>query len=346
MLDTFLEALYNKVFVNIVVKRSSTDVYIEICSKKGAINHYKESFDTTILSHKLLEFINSFTKESPYFYISFLDIAVEQGALPTCEKNRLGFYKDISALEHKCHDKKWTYFTSKVDLYAMEKRYEKIGIDFIFSPYSLLSHFFEDKISTVLAMYVLVQDSFISLAIFDSGQLLYAQHLDMETISEVEDEILASIDVEEEVDLEIEQSINLEDIDVVEDVMQDLDDFGDIEDLDSIEDIDEFSQDKDLEEELADAAEELEEAEELHENSFNEDYQRFSLIQTALSHFYNNEKYESTFIETVYIADGAGVSSDLKHYLEEEMFLNVYLRRMDISMEVCELAKEELNYVT
>jgi len=344
VLDTFLEALYNKVFVNILVKRSSTNVYIEIRSKKGVIDHFSESFDTTILSHELLEFINFYTKESPYFYISFLDISPEQGALPTCEKNRLGFYGDVSASEYKCHDKKWTYYTAKTDLYVMEKRYAKIGVDFVFSPYSILSNFFKDKISTTLAMYILVQDSFISLSIFDNGALLYAQQLDMETTSEDADEILASMDDEEEISLDIEQSINLEDIDVVDDdMMQDLDDFSDIEDLDSIEDIDEFSQDKDLDEELADAAEELEDAtEEPHETSFNEDYQRFSLIQTSLSHFYNNEKYDSTFVEAVYIADGVGVSSDLKHYLEEEMFLNVYLRRIDINMEVCELAQKEL----
>jgi len=307
--DTFLEAFYNKVFVNILVKRSSTDVYIEIRSKKGVIDHFSESFNTTILSSQLLEFINFYTKESPYFYISFLDISPEQGALPTCEKNRLGFYGDVSASEYKCHDNKWTYYTAKTDLYAMEKRYAKIGVDFVFSPYSVLSNFFKDKISTTLAMYLLVQDSFISLSVFDNGTLLYAEQLDMETISEDADEILASMDDEEEISLDIEQSINLEDI------MQDLADFGDIEVTTA----------------------------EPHETSFNEDYQRFSLIQTSLSHFYNNEKYDSTFVEAVYIADAVGVSSDFKHYLEEEMFLNVYLRRMDIAMEVCELAKEELS---
>ena len=308
MFDTFLEAFYNKVFVNILVKRSSTDVYIEIRSKKGVIDHFSESFNTTILSSQLLEFINFYTKESPYFYISFLDISPKQGALPTCEKNRLGFYGDVSASEYKCHDNKWTYYTAKTDLYVMEKRYAKIGVDFVFSPYSVLSNFFKDKISTTLAMYLLVQDSFISLSVFDNGTLLYAEQLDMETISEDADEILTSMDDEEEISLDIEQSINLEDI------MQDLADFGDIEDTTA----------------------------EPHETSFNEDYQRFSLIQTSLSHFYNNEKYNSTFVEAVYIADAVGVSSDFKHYLEEEMFLNVYLRRIDINMEVCSLAQKEL----
>ena len=38
MLDTFFETLYHKVLVNIVIKRSSTDVYIEVCSKKAVIS--------------------------------------------------------------------------------------------------------------------------------------------------------------------------------------------------------------------------------------------------------------------------------------------------------------------
>ncbi len=339
MINAIIEALYNKVFVNIVVNRVSTDVYIEVCSKKNVIEHDKESFDTTTLDSDLLEYINSYIKESPYFYISFLDISVEQGVFPTCEQNRLGFYGDLSASEYKCCDKKWTYFTSKTELYAMEKQYSKLGIDFIFSPYSLLHNFFEDKISTSLAMYVLVQDNYLSLSIFNKGELLYGEQLDMDT-TDKDDELLHSIEEDDEdIDLEIQESINLDDVD---DVMQDLDDFGDIEDLDAIADIDEFSQDKDLEEELTNAALESKEKEE-QEVNFNEDYQRFSLIQTSLNHFYNDEKYEGVFIETIYIADNIGVSGELKHYLEEEMFLNVYLRRIDISMEICSLAKIELD---
>ncbi|MDD3059526.1 MAG: hypothetical protein PHW94_01110 [Sulfurimonas sp.] len=48
-------------------------------------------------------------------------------------------------------------------------------------------------------------------------------------------------------------------------------------------------------------------------------------------------------MESVYIADGCGVSQDLKRYLEEEMFLSVYVRKIDLAKQVCELAKAELN---
>lgn len=338
MLDNFFEALYHKVLVNIVVKCASTDVYIEICSKKAVLDQVQESFESVLLTQKMIEFIKSYTKESPYFYISVLDMSADQGALPTCEKNRLGMYADISAAEYKCHEKSWTYYTSKTDLYAMEKHYAKIGVDFVFSPFSIISNFFKDKISSNVAMFLLIQESFISLSIFEEGKLLYAEHLDMDTLSEAEDEMLSSSMDDEDIDLEIQEGIDLEDLDVLES-MEDLDDFGDIEDLDSLEEIDEFSEEEDVEEELAEAAEAVAEPK---ESSFNEDYQRFSLIQTSLSHFYNDEKYASQFIENVYIADSVGVSNDLKHYLEEEMFLNVYVRHMQAYMEVCELAKMEL----
>jgi hypothetical protein len=338
VLANIFEALYLKVFVNIILKRASTVVYIELYSKKGSVDNINAEFDTIELDEKLLEFITNYTRESPYYYISVLDYSSLQGALPTCSKNRLPYYYDLSNCEYKCFDGKWTYYTSKSELYEIEKKYKAVGVDFIFSPFVVLANFFKDKISGHLALYALVQDSFISIAVFDNSKLLYAEHLDMQTSSEVEDILLAN-DIDEEVlDLEMHSSIDLEDIDV-DDTGDVLDDLSDIEDLDSIEEIEEFDDSKDIEEELLESDEVLEEAD---EGSFNEDYQRFSLIQSSIAHFYKDEKYESAFLENMYIADGVGVSSDLKKYLEEEMFLNVYIRRAEIDTEVCELVKEEL----
>jgi len=337
VLAKLFESLYLKVFVNIVVQRASTIVYIELCSKKDVVEQVQETFETTKVNLSMREFIASYTKESPFSYISLLDTSLEQGAIPSCSKNRLSYYYDLSDSEYKCHDKKWTYYTSKTDLYETEKNYKNLGLDFIFSPFSVLSKFFEDKIDTHMAMYILIQDSYISLCVFDSTVLLFAEHLDMEHTEE--DELLSqTINDDDEIDLDMDGEIDLEDVDVL-DEMTDLDDFGDIEDLDSLEEIDEFSENKDIEEEFYEVDEVLAESD---EEGFNEDYQRFTLIQSSIGHFYNDAKFDSKFIESVYIADSVGVSSDLKRYLEDEMFLSVYIRHMDLSMEVGSLAKMEL----
>jgi len=151
----------------------------------------------------------------------------------------------------------------------------------------------------------------------------------METSNDVDDILLTNEIEDEALDLEMESGIDLEDIDVEDEGSE----------LDSIEEIDEFDDSKDVEEELLESDTVLEESD---EGSFNEDYQRFSLIQTSIAHFYKDERYESKFLENMYIADGVNVTNDLKKYLEEEMFLNVYIRHTEIDAEVCELAKEEL----
>ena len=338
MLSKFFEALYNKVFVNIVVKHSSTDIYIELCSKNGVVDSEQNSFDSLTLNSEIIEFISSYTKETPYYYISILDMSIDQGALPTCSKNRLSYFYNVSASEHKCCDETWTYYTSKTDIYEIEKKYKKIGVDFIFSPFILLSNFFVDKIKSHVAMYILIQDSHLSLSIFENGTLLYGEHLDMET-SGKSDDILLSQDMSEDDDISLENGIDLEDVDVI-DEMEDLDDFGDIEDLDSLEEIDEFSENQDIEEEFYEAEEQIVESD---DSDFNEDYQRFTLIQNALGHYYHDDKYEGKFVENVYIADGVGISNDLKRYLEEEMYLNVYVRHTDLGIELSNLAKKELS---
>jgi len=339
VLGKVLESLYNKVLINIIVKRSSCEVFVEVCSKKGTKEEVHHTFETTTLNEKMISFITEYIKESPYYYISILDTSSKQGAIPTCKKNQLDSYTDLSFSEYKCYKSEWIYYTLKADIYSIEKDFQKIGVDFIFSPFLLLRHFFKDKINSKLAMYILIEDSALFLAIFEMDQLLFAQRLGVNFVEEVDDELLShNINEENEMSMGDDISIDLEDIDVIDEI-ESLEDFGDIEDLDSLEDIDEFSEDEDLEEELPSVEESPQEEK---QTTFNEDYQRFSLIQASLGHFYNDDKYESKFIENVYIADAIGVSPDLKRYLEEEMFLNVYVRELNLSRELSKVAKVEL----
>ena len=343
MINKLFERLYNKIIVNIVVKRTSSDVYIEVLSKTKVIKHAQESFNTATINDAMLAFIQEYTKESPYNYISLLNTSNEQGALSGCNKESFSQILDLNSIEYICHEKTWMHYTSRVDLHDIEKSYKKIGLDYIFSPYSILGQFFKDKISSSMAMFILMQDSCMSLCIFEKGELLFSEHLDMQTEKDATEELLSQdVETTDEMHIEDTAGIDLEDVDVLENMesLEDIDAFGDIEDLDSIEEIDEFSENQDIEEEFYEAEEAA--IEETSSETFNEDYQRFSLIHTSLGHYYNGEEYESKFIENVYIADGIGLSSDLKRYLEEEMFLNVYTRKMNIGMELSELVKLEL----
>ncbi len=333
----FLESLYIKVFVSIVVEKEVSDVYISLYSKNKLTDRYEESFDTDTLDEKMISFIRSYTKETPYFYISILDYSKNQGAIPTCSKKIMTRYHDMSESEHKCQSKQWTLFTSKTDLYDIQRKYQNIGIDFLFSPFSVLANFFKDKIDGQIGVFVLLQGELISLSVFENSELIYAQQLILTTIEASEE--FETVDENEDLIIEENDGIDLDSVEAV-DEMESLDDFGDIEDLDELDDIDEFDKSEDVEEEFYHEPEEK--LEEGSQETFNEDYQRFTHIQNSIQKFYKDSNYDSKFLENIYIADGVGVTSELKRYFEEELFMNVYVRQVMLSAEVTELAVSEV----
>ncbi len=337
MLSRFFESLYLKVFVNIIVSKIDTLVYIEVCDNKGIADSAEETFKTTTLNDKMYQFIEAFTRETPYYYISILDTSLTQGVFPTCSSKNISQSVDMSEFKSMCYNNSWKYYTSKFDLTTTQKIYTKIGIDYIYSPFILLNNFFRDKIDSHMAMFVLIEDNAVSLSVFDNSELLYGSYLDMKHDSITEELMIDDMEDEE---IDLEDDIDLDDIDALEE-MDSLDDFGDIEDLDSLDEIDEFSDARDFEEELTEEAEEDTSMPINDADGFTDDYHRFSMIQSAVNEFYKDESVNSQFIETVYIADGVGVSGDFKTYLEEEMFLSVYIRHIDLAIQVCELAKME-----
>jgi hypothetical protein len=336
VLSKIFEALYNKVFISIVVERSKSIVYVEECSGKEILNTQSESFATTELSDKMYEYIETFISQTPFHYISILDTSNEQGAIPTCSSKDMSLFYDPSLSKHICHQNRWAYYTLKSNIDIIKYNYAKIGIDFIFSPFTILSNFFKDKIDSNLAIYILLEDNYVSIAIFDNSELLYADYMDMQHGSDSE-ELMIDESSDDEADLDLEGSIDLEDIDAMSDI-DGLDDFGDIEDLDAIDEIDEFAESQEEDKKvLEDENLSMDDV-----SGFNEDYQRFSLIQSSINNFYKDRKYNSKFVESAYIADAIGVSGDLKKYLEEEMFLSVFVRHIDLGVEVCEMAKADL----
>ena len=338
MLGKLFEALYHKVFINIVVQRSKSIVYIEERNKKGVINSETESFDTTELSNKMHKYINSFIAESPFHYISFLDTSDSQGAIPTCASREMAIFQDLISSKYICHKNQWAYYTSESNLDTIKYNYSKIGVDFIFSPFVILSNFFQDKIDTNLALYILLEDNYITICVFNNSKLLFGDHIDMEHGDDNEDLLMDDTD-EDDMDFDLDGSIDLDDIDAMSDI-EGLDDFGDIEDLDDIDEIDEFSESE--EDDEKESKDEEDEASIDDINDFNEDYERFSLIQGSINKFYKDSRYDSEFLESAYIADAISVSGDLKRYLEEEMFLSVFIRQLDLGAEVCEMARAEL----
>jgi len=336
ILSKIMHGLYLKIYISIVA--SSTKTHVSIHTLKG--NKIKDTrvkvFEGEELSQNMLSFIHSFTSESPFSYISFLDYSLHQGAVPTCKVEEFlkSSHKDIYTT--LCYDS-WVSYTSKIDLGMLEKKYSSLGLDFIFSPFCIIENFFKDKITMQATLYVLIQDENISIAVFENSKLKYAEFADIKN-DKLESELMLG-DEKAELNFDDDQmSVNLEDIDV-DDAFSDLDDLTNIQDLDSMDEFEDFTEikvgDKETKQDLVNTKDEE------HSAGFNEEYKRFNAIKNALKTYYTDEKYENNFIESVYIATACDVDNSLKNYLEEELFLKVYVRQVDISTEVFDLAKRE-----
>jgi hypothetical protein len=346
-LTKVFESLYLKVFVGIVANHDEHEVVVELVKGSDVKERIAQSFPREKGIDKMLAFVETYTDESPFHYIALLNPKGDQGAIPTCASKEAEKFIDLSTSITLCQQKKWTLYAAKPDLDQLQKDYRRMGLDFIFSPFAVIQRFFQDKISSGLALYALAQHDAISVTVFQDGQLLFAEQFLMEKdedFSGLDDD---AISLSFELDSEgINEGIDLDDINAIDD-LEGLDDLTDIEDLDAVNDLESFE-----EESIEPDSEAFETADEKSSDAsegsstsaLNEDFTRFRLIQDALNNYYTGDNFTQEFVETVYVADACGVSDELKQYLEEELFMKVYVRRIDLAMEVVDLAKIEAKH--
>jgi len=350
-LSGLIKNIYQQIFIGIIVQHSSMKICVQMRKGKKLekeITQYFEISQATPTA-EVNDFIKSYMDESPFTYVAVLNDVLNQGAIPTCSMHEAENFSDLGSCVTICNENKWMVYAEKSELNALQKRFMSNGLDFIFSPFFILSHFFADKTEGKTSLLVLIQDDYLSMCIFHEGELLFANHY--ATKDAVEDETM-SADIDEtageslgfNLDDEEDLSINLDDMDAL-DELDALDDLDNLQDLDDLDDLDEI---EDFEESLNEAVEEsevaLEEAKTKYDakiDNFSDDYKRFQLIQASLQQFYNDPKYNNQFVEETYIADACESGPDLIRFLEEELFVTAFKRSIDLEKELVAMAIKE-----
>lgn len=339
-----IERFYRKIFVAIVQDGGGHDVRIVIQKQSKLLLNESKRFEGESSYDQARTYIRKHTEESPLHYVALLNPKSKQGAFPMCSGHTSDEQEELVGAKTLCRKEEWLVYGSLRELDALQSEYKSIGLDFIFSPFSVLEHFFADKIKGGFALYALALKDSFSVALFENGKLEYAHHYPMheEKTLAVEEESLDSFAVGIKVDDEIEKGISLDDIESLDDldILEELEDLSNIEDLDSLDEIAEFSEDEPTFEEKRLSAPKGDSIKK-QMDQFNNDYHRFELIQRTLIRFYGSDRCRNRFVETVYIADGYGSGNELKRYLEEELFLNVLIRHIDVTDEIIALAKLE-----
>jgi hypothetical protein len=338
-LPSLIDYLYVKIFIAIVEDGDRISIASEIFSGSKKSDESSESFESF---KEARAYIQELISDSPYFYISLLNNSKDQGAVPTCNRLKMRDFADVSLSQTVCIDNRWTLYSSSGELANIEKHHSAYGLDFIFSPFSILHDFFKDKIKDIIALYVLIQQESISVAIFSQEQLEFGVHLitDADEIALVEGSL-----IHEETFEVVEESQDMDELNILDDI-EALDDIESLDDIETLDDIDNIESFEDFSEDVDEVSIQEPQSKEEELNNFNLDFYRFSLIQEALKSFYTGEHYRQSFVEAVFIADSVGVSSDLKSYLEEELFVTPIVRKIDLPQELLKLSKKEIDHAS
>ena len=175
-LKRMMEHFYLKVFIGIALTHAYTEISVVLMRGKSVHKQLKRKFEGTEPTEEMLEFIRDASEQSPLFYTALLCDVVEQGAIPTCSKQQVKRFLDVSDYEQLCHDNIWMTYVSKASLYQRLEMFKNIGLDFVFSPFSLLSLFYREKIEKEDALFILSDATSLALAVFVNGELRFAAY--------------------------------------------------------------------------------------------------------------------------------------------------------------------------
>ncbi|MEA1917674.1 MAG: hypothetical protein U9N42_09170 [Campylobacterota bacterium] len=340
-----IKQFYQNVFISILPSSTQTFVYVSIEKNKKSNVIHKESFNTSSSNKALEEYVNRYTQITPLFYVAVFCNVKEQGAISSCSHNELEKFTDISTSITICSDNRWSAFASIKEVDDVNSTYKAFGLDYLISPFSIIETFFHEKIDSGIAIYALILEDCIYTSIYKESKLLYAHRGDFDDIEEQNshededgDKSTTSMDFDLET-MDFDDEFHLDDIEMIDD-FDNLDDLSNIEDLDSADDLDEFEQNEtpetsvDLDSDPSSAKDSL--------ANLDLNFKRFLIIQDSLKSFYSNPNYDSQFIEQIYTADAIHCSDEFKSYLEDELFLTVYSRTIDINSTMVDMTRQEV----
>jgi len=166
---------------------------------------------------ELIQKIKELSSEIPQTYLSSIIQSINQGVIPTCQKNRFKeFGIEIENIKYICINNKYAFYTSLFDLIDLKK----IDLDFIYSVFALIDFKATKKINTLYILitkekfYILIYHKNIPILsdIYEKAEELVEneedlQDLENEEVEEIDDEIVDDLDKLDEEEIPEEKEI-------------------------------------------------------------------------------------------------------------------------------------------
>ncbi|WP_345975211.1 hypothetical protein [Sulfurimonas sp. HSL3-7] len=170
-----LESLLPKLFITLTPSEEGVKLYAELRKNAKMIKRFEEQ---TVKSVESLEKkLRQLERESAVSYIALLETEAAQGLLSDCNRMEVA---DPSHFEKICVDDKWGIYMDKDALFERQRDYKNIGLDFIFSPFSLLYNVYQQSMQKDDGLYLLLGEGFIVGSVVKNGALLYGTLIKMQ----------------------------------------------------------------------------------------------------------------------------------------------------------------------
>lgn len=184
MLMKILESFLPRLFITLIPSHDGVKLHAELRKNAKTIKRFEEGAFQNISG--LETKIRTLEHESAVTYIAFLESEASQGVLTDCRGTE---GMESGSFERICIDNRWGLFIAKDDLFERQRAYKGIGLDFLFSPFSILYSFFREKLQISDGLYLLLGSDFILSAVYKNGALLFGEHTRIQELPSVFEEV-------------------------------------------------------------------------------------------------------------------------------------------------------------
>jgi len=355
---TVLQKKFQNLFVAVVLSETECTLRCKVL-KEGAITRtFTKTFTLSppldALDKNLENYLMNLQDEYQFVYIAFLLGSLGQGAISGTGNSAFSKHSvDMQNVYNVALFNQWSAYASFIEIKWAKNLFSEVGLDFIYSPFILLSDFVvSQKLKNKPTCYILNCQDFFILAIFEERQLHFGAFFKTQTDTafthsndmndwENEQEEEGVIDSPEEMS---EMATANDDEEAQEEGIEELSELGEISELEDIDDLrstDSFSDVNDRSLSQLRGMDAFKD-EDISLELYGRDLLVYKYLKTALEEYYHNPLYVSEFIDEIIIFDGYEISSDLIHQLEDELMMDVEIHKVDVSDRMCDIAIKEV----
>jgi len=182
----------SNIFISIVQQENEWVIYSKIV-KNGAIkNKLTEKFESQkydSIPKKMQTYLENLQADYKFAYTALFLDSMGQGAINgTTAKDFKKHSVDMKGVSYFSIDNTWTAYASFIDIKWTKKLFEKVGLDFIYSPFMVQNSLIKSqKIKEKPTLYILNHENSVTISIYENSNLLFGSFFKTTTDENLDD---------------------------------------------------------------------------------------------------------------------------------------------------------------